>query len=275
MKKLGYSLLILVVYFWGYYNYLFVSKFEIYYLDVGQGDAIFLRIGKSKVLIDTGDKDSLINVMGAYFPPYLSSLDYVVITHLHIDHVGGLRKLVQLGLVDNLVKTEYNDNGDDYYYYDDVCSSVRCLSLEKQSITSIDIDNGHTLHLYNPKLSSNENNNSIICWLNTSVFTFLFMGDLEAEAEKDLIDVIENRIQNKVILKAGHHCSSTSSSSIFLDNMNVECAVCSVGKDNKYHHPSLLTIENLLEAGAIVYRTDIDGTIVITVYKNEINIKTY
>ena len=138
------------------------------------------------------------------------------------------------------------------------------------SVNYIDINNIR-LYFLNDKIYDNENDNSNIIYFSYYNYNFLFTGDISSNVEKYLVN---NYNLNKIdFLKVSHHGSDTSSSKYFIDKLNVVNSIISVGRNNIYNHPSILTLNNLENTN--IYRTDIEGSIKVSLNKNRYKIKTY
>ena len=126
------------------------------------------------------------------------------------------------------------------------------------------------LYFLNNKDYGNENDNSSVIYTELNKYKFLFMGDASVEAEKDLIE--KYNLQNVDVLKVGHHGSKTSSSEPFIDEINPKYSIISVGKNNRYGHPSDSVLDNL--ENSKIYRTDEDGSIMFKIKNNKLKIET-
>ena len=243
------------------YSYLIDSSTYIYYLDVGQGDSTLIRYRDEAILIDTGGKVSFEkekwkektkyyytdNNMKFFRSIGISNIDLLVLTHGDYDHIGEAAHLIDNFKVNNikLNKGPFND-------------------LEKEilkyNINQLDTYNGK-LQLYfldDGKIYDDENDNSTITLLVSNNKKYLFMGDASKKNELNLINKYD--LSNIEVLKLGHHGSNTSSDKAFIEKTNPKYSVISVGKNNKYGHPSRETLENIKKTK--VYRTDKDGSII-------------
>lgn len=234
------------------------STLKVHFIDVGQGDAILIDFGQKELLIDGGEENSgVVDYINSYVE---GPLEVIIATHPHADHIGGL-----IDVMENFEVKEIWLNGDDstsktYQQF------MEMVLLEGANIYTAKYGNTISLDSLNftvinplPKLFNDINNNSVVLRLEYGNISFLFTGDAENEAEASMI-ATGDTLQAK-ILKAGHHCSKTSSSKLFLMAVNPKEAICMVGQNNKYGHPHQETLNNLKETGANVYRTDINGTI--------------
>ncbi len=234
---------------------------RVHYIDVGQGDSELIELPNGEVmLIDAGE-----NNKGELVAEYIKSqgiekIDYLVGTHPHSDHIGGLDTVISEFEIGAL-------------YMPDVESTTKTFSdvldaAEEKGLTLYTAGAGVSL-IDTESLSvkfvapvgtsySSLNNYSAVVRVTYGNSSFLFTGDVESLAEDEITGDI-----SADILKVGHHGSNTSSSEEFLLRVNPKCAVISCGEGNEYGHPHEETLEKLESIGAEVYRTDIDGTIVI------------
>lgn len=203
------------------------------YIDVGQGDSEYLTFPNGKtLLIDTGNGQSRANENIA---ATVKRIDYLVITHDHLDHVGGM---------------EYLEN---HYRVPD---AITYSTVARGDYISID-DTNTTVAVLNPgkMLPDEENDRSVILEVTYNNVRFLFDGDASSAVEDSMLAGLTGRVD---VLKVAHHGSKYSSSTRFLKEIQPRAAIISVGK-NTYGHPSQDTLSRL--AGISTYRTDRDGTI--------------
>ena len=247
------------------------GKFIASFIDVGQGDSIFLEFPNGKnMLIDAGEKyesetvQSFINSKG-YF-----SLDYVVGTHPHTDHIGGLESIIrryEIGEI-YLPKVVHTSKT-----YENLLTTINELGYKVNSaISGMEIINekGLEVKILSPKNSnySELNNYSVVIKIVFGNTSFLFMGD----AEK----VVENEILSEVsadVVKVGHHGSDSSSSSDFVESVKAKYAVIMSGVDNQYDLPSDEVVSRWENSGAKVYNTSVNGNIVMVSDGNNISVE--
>lgn len=241
---------------------------KIYYIDVGQADSI-LVINKDKtMLIDAGNNDDGDLVVNFIKDKGVSKLDYVIGTHPHEDHIGGLDNVIKELDIGKLYMPKIQTNTKTF-------EDVLDAALEK----GVDIEGPNVGDKFNVSdancevMSSkidnkNLNLSSIVIRMEYGNQSYLFMGDAETENEN------ERTWPKTNVLKVGHHGSNTSSSKKFLEQVSPEIAVISVGKDNKYGHPKQVIIDRLNKMGIKIYRTDLNGTILIKSDGNENKIET-
>lgn len=236
------------------------SSFEVHFIDVGQADsALILSAGKS-MLIDGGNVGDS-NLVYSYLQKLgVSHLDYVVCTHAHEDHVGGLSGALSYATVGKVYSpvTEYSTRAFENF--------VKKVEARGKSLTvptpgeSFSLGDA-TVKILGPlKVYDETNDTSIVLRITYGELSFLFTGDMESSAEADLIDAgIDLR---STVLKVGHHGSSTSSSYRFLKEVAPRYGVISVGTDNDYGHPHEEVLSRYRDADVTIYRTDLQGDIV-------------
>jgi competence protein ComEC len=244
-------------------NYISSKNFiKVSYIDVNQGDSILVQVNHKNLLIDSGPIESVSKLMRYLRKQNIDKLDYVVATHPHEDHIGGMsavikkypirkfyapKKITQTKTFENMVNSLKSKNlkidvarpGINL----DLGKSVRCEILAP-------ISNNY----------ENLNNYSAVIKITYGNSKFLFMGDAEKLSENELL---ENGYDLSCdILKIGHHGSSSSSSKPFLDATNPKIAIISCGKNNDYGHPHHQTLNELKKRKIQIYRTDVDGSVV-------------
>ena len=238
------------------------GKFIASFIDVGQGDSIFLEFPNGKnMLIDAGEKyesetvQSFINSKG-YF-----SLDYVVGTHPHTDHIGGLESIIrryEIGEI-YLPKVVHTSKT-----YENLLTTINELGYKVNSaISGMEIINekGLEVKILSPKNSnySELNNYSVVIKIVFGNTSFLFMGDAETVVEDEILDEV-----NADVVKVGHHGSDTSSSEEFVKSVNAKYAVIMSGVDNQYDLPDKAIVDRWKSNGAEVYNTSENGNVIIT-----------
>ena len=283
-KKKYYILLIGLIIVHKCYIY-FDPTFKISFLDVGQGDSIFIKFpyNKGNILIDTGgiisykkekweERSNEYSIADSKIIPYLNSLgltklDYLIISHGDVDHMGEAINLVNGFRIDKVIFNlgEYN-----YLELEFIKELKRKNILYYKNIEKLNIDN-NMLYFLNNNLYDNENDNSNVIYLNFSNIKIIFMGDAGIKVEDDILDKYD--LKHIDILKVGHHGSRTSTSSNFIDNINPKYSIISVGKNNRYGHPNSEVLDILNNSS--IYRTDRDGSIVFKIKNSGLEIDTY
>lgn len=229
---------------------------EVHFIDVGQADAALVLCGGASMLIDGGNVADSSLIVSYLADQGVERLDYVVDTHAHEDHVGGLAgALAKYGAGHVYAPvTEYGSKafGDFLHYAGGVEVPVPgdSWTVGEAAVTVL-----------GPVEAYDETNDtSIVLRLDFGETSFLFTGDMEREAEADLLDSGADVAAD--VLKVGHHGSDTSTSYPFLRAVAPETAVISVGEGNSYGHPTEAVLSRLRDAETALYRTDMQGTVV-------------
>lgn len=247
---------------------------ELYVLDVGQGDALYFELPDGKrVLVDSGVKFGKYDIGSRVIVPFLrrrgvDELDYFVLTHLHGDHIGGAVSVLKSVKVRNFIYPEQTSTSRTWA---GTFAAVRALGVPARTLragTILDSGAWHRVYVLHPNgkyvgkgglsYKTRFNNGSIVLKLCVGGRSALLAGDIERAAEHDLAATY-GRFLSAEVLKAGHHGSSTSSSSEFLSSVRPKYAVISVGAGNRFGHPSGRVLERMRKAGISVIRTDSAG----------------
>ena len=230
---------------------------RIYYLNVGQADSTLVINNGETMLIDGGNEADSSLIIQYIKRLGISKIDYIIATHPDSDHIAGLDKIIlafDVGCVympiTNKSNKEMNElynaiedknvihpTESDYFYL----GNSKCTILNSGDTSKV-----------------SDNNSSIVLQLDYGETNCLFMGDAESEVE-------ENVTWNDIdILKVSHHGSKDATSLTFLEKVKPEYSIISVGKDNSNNHPSNETLSNLNAVNSKIYRTDENGTIILT-----------
>ena len=236
------------------------DKLKIYYIDVGQADSILIQNENEFMLIDAGNNND-----GPLLVKYFQSLNikdfkYVVGTHPHEDHIGGLDDII----------TNFNIGT---IYIPDAITTTKTFedllnSIEKKNMTftvpkidsTFNLGKANVKVIYTDTDTKDLNNTSIVLKMSFGSTTYLFTGDATSTTEKKIL----NKDISADVLKVGHHGSNYSSTDKFLNKVNPKYAIISVGKNNIYSHPATKTIDKLNKLNIKIYRTDELGTIILT-----------
>lgn len=239
------------------------STLKVHFLDVGQADSILIQTGEHFMLIDAGNNNDAEFVVKYLKGLGVTKLDYVVGTHPHEDHIGGLDIVIDTFEVGKVLMPKVTHTTKTF---EDVLLAIKNKGLKITAPTP-----GSTLEIGEAKaevLAPNStsyedlNNYSLVLRLIHGENAFLFTGDAEAVSEKEILQEEFTIVSD--VLKVGHHGSSTSTTTAFLEEVKPDYAIISVGKDNSYGHPHQETLDNLIKQGIKIYRTDKQGTITIT-----------
>lgn len=241
------------------------NKMLIHYIDVGQGDSVLIQVNNRNLLIDAGPKSDKKKLLDYLSKLNLEKLDYVIATHPHEDHIGNMADIIEgykvlafyAPKVQSTTKT-----------FEKMVEALKDKNLKinviKKGTDSIDLGQNTQVTVFSPTQASYENlnNYSPVIKIEYGSTSFLFTGDAEKDEETEILNNNENIHSD--VLKVGHHGSSTSTSENFLNKVDPSIGIISVGKDNSYNHPNKETIKLLNEHKVTTYRTDIDGTVVIS-----------
>jgi competence protein ComEC len=239
------------------------------FLDVGQGDAILIQTPNGQdILIDGGPDPQKINLeLSEKLPFWDRTIDLMVCTQPHADHVTGLVEVLQRYKVKQVLEPGVSYNSSIYQEWLRLIEEKQIKQDKAQVGQEIDLGSGIKMEVLNPPeslwdgTSDDVDNNGVVLRLSWGQVSFLFTADIRDEVEFELIGQRANL--KSTVLKVAHHGSETSTSPQFLAAVDPEVAVISVGEDNTFGHPSLEVVERLIDrlGEDNVYRTDEDGTI--------------
>lgn len=246
---------------------------KVHFIDVGQADAALLISGDSAMLIDGGNVGDSSRIYSYLDRLGISHLDYIVGTHAHEDHMGGLSGALQKASVGVIYAPRTENDAKFYQSFKSKVASAGKSITHPDSGTSFNLGSC-SVELYCPTYENEDdlNNTSIITKVVCGDTSFLFTGDAEYSEEHDILS--QGYDLSATVLKAGHHGSDTSSSYQFLREVMPEYVVISVGKGNQYGHPDEDALSRFRDAGAKVYRTDLQGDIIVESNGKDITVTT-
>jgi competence protein ComEC len=240
------------------------GKLSVYFLDVGQGDSTLVLFSNKSILIDAGEADMGDRVVSDLQALGVRRIDLLVATHPHSDHTGGMQKVLAAFPVGQVLDSGLPHTSSTYEHFLETIEQKNIPYRVAEQGQTIDIDPALTIFVLSPpkeRFGDDPNTNSIVLRISYGTVAFLMAGDMGGECENALVK--SGYPLDARILKVGHHGSYSSTSSLFLERVRPETAIIMVGKDNPYGHPHKETLDLLKRYGVAVYRTDLDGTIVI------------
>ncbi len=234
------------------------SNLRVYCLDVGQGDSILISNNGQNMLIDASTND-----MGSTVVDYLNKLgikklDYLVGTHPHEDHIGGLDNVIKNFDIGKIYMPKVATNTKTYEDVLDAISKKKLKVSTPKIGDKFNVGDANCEVMYVGTNEEELNETSIVIKMEFNGVSYLFTGDANYNVEnsRDWPDID--------ILKVGHHGSSSSTTAKFLNQTTPKIALISCGKDNSYGHPHDKAVKRLEKVGAKIYRTDESQTILIT-----------
>lgn len=283
-KKLLYLIILLIIsalfYLYdNYYNNESIDKrivtnaegdLVVQFIDVGEADCTLISNNGHNMLIDAGnnrDGKLLVN----YFKSIgINKFDYLITTHSHEDHIGGMDNIIKSFDIDKFYIPNVSV---DNTTYKEVIKSLNNKNINKETPSEdsiIELGNSKlkVLSIRDDKIELN--NDSIVLKLYYGNISLLFMGDAPSDIEHSIL----NKDLKSNVLRVGHHGSRYSSSAYFLYKVHPEYSIISVGNNNDYGHPHKVTLDKLNRINSKIYRTDLDGTIIMTSDGNNISFKT-
>ncbi|MFH1711787.1 MAG: MBL fold metallo-hydrolase [Patescibacteria group bacterium] len=236
------------------------EKLAVWIFDVGQGDAIFIDAPEAQILIDGGPSSDILEKLSQIMPFWDRSIDVVINTHPHADHVTGLNYVLERYEVGEVWVSGQE-------YGTDVFAEFNRLADERLVAAGEEIDLGQsaTLKIIWPEhhldgvYLDDTNDGSIVTLLEYGETSVLLTGDIGVAQERELLDDLDHID----VLKVGHQGSLTSSSNEFLRDITPDYAIICVG-ENDYGHPDPIVLDRFDREGASILRTDLDGDVRIT-----------
>ncbi len=252
------------------------GELAVHYLDVGQADSMLIELPNGEtMLIDAGNNADGPAVVAAIRALEHERIDYVIATHPHEDHIGGMDDVINAFSIGKFYLPQMADRdipttvtfeemleaaADRGVRFSTAKAGVELLALPNLTARLIAPVEGETDGL---------NNYSAVLRLQYGETSFLFTGDAETAAEAKMTDPVAADV-----LKVGHHGSDSSTSQAFVDRVSPSIAIVSVGKDNSYGHPAADVLARLEAAGAAIYRTDLCGTVTVRSDGSTVSVET-
>ena len=232
------------------------------YIDVGQGDSILIKVGDCDILIDAGTANYGSTVSNYLKAQEVDDIELMINTHPDADHCGGLTKVLNDFLVEEVWISKDTSKKTAAYKNFIAAISTEGLSAKQPNAGTVFTYEYLTLTVIYSQKGSDSNNSSIIVMLEYGSFKFLFTGDAGQEVESKLVN--SGADISCDVLKVGHHGSKYSSTSAFLNATGADYGVICVGAGNSYGHPTNEALNRLYNAGISVYRTDTNGDVVFS-----------
>lgn len=240
------------------------DELVIHFIDVGQADSMLLIVGDTTVMIDGGNTPTAQDLLKYLQRFGVEQIDLMVNTHPHGDHLGGLPTVLSAISTD---KIWCADSTYDTYLYKSFTQLVaqKNFNISHPEPGTVFAENGLTITVLGPLKAADTytdlNDTSLVLMVQYGQRRFLFTGDMEAFAEKQLVDA--GMSLKADVLKVGHHGSYSSTSQVFLDKVDPEYGVISCGRNNEYGHPHDAPMNRLNKAEVELYRTDLMGSVVL------------
>ncbi len=239
----------------------FEGGFELHFIDVGQAKSILVQHGELSMLVDAGNVADGKTVCDYLYNCGITSLDFVVCTHAHEDHAGGLADVMNAYTVNRAVfAPTLTADTVNYKNFRDACTAQKLTPIHPTLGSTVTFGECE-IEFFGPAIADTDdlNNSSIVMKITYEDTSFLLTGDAETASEYAMID--KGFDLEADVLDVGHHGSSTSTSYVFLRQVMPDYAVISCGTDNDYGHPHEEVTSRLSDAGVITWRTDKHGTV--------------
>lgn len=232
------------------------KDFLAHYIDVGQGDSILIQINNKNLLIDAGTRDSSAKITSYLLKQGVKKIDYVVATHPHEDHIGGMAEVINKFVIGDFYAPKITSNT---RAFENMVSALKGKGMKINAAkagVNLNLGEGVLCEVLAPVNGDYEdlNNYSAIIKISYGQNKFIFTGDAEKQSEKEMLQKDIDLTAD--VIKIGHHGSSSSSSKEFLDSVNPSIAVISCGTSNDYGHPHGSLLSELSGRKITVYRTD-------------------
>lgn len=244
---------------------------EVHYIDVGQGDSILIKFKDEAMLIDAGESVQSKKVVTFLREHNVKSLKYVVATHPHSDHIGGLSDIIYAFETENIILPKVTTTTKTF--------ENLLRSIKDNNVNVIEPVKGNKYNLGDATFTilapidkeyENLNNYSVVLRMLYKNSSFMFTGDIETLVEEQILDNFDGI--ETTVLKVSHHGSKTSSSEAFIEDVSPKICIIEVGKNNTYNHPNESVVSRLKKYANYIYRTDENSNISVYTDGNVINV---
>ncbi len=233
---------------------------KVHFLDVEQGLCIFVQMGDEVLIYDGGERDTSSKVVAYLEEEGVTEIDYMISSHYDSDHVSGLIGCLNAFDVKNVIGSDYEHESNLYLSFMEAVKDEG-LRMQYPEVGTEYAFGDATITILSPEeIQKDSNANSVAIKLSYDDMDFIFTGDADYGSEKDMVASGINL--DCEVLSAGHHGSSSSTSSLFLEKTNPYYVVISCGKDNSYGHPHVEVVEMLEAMEVQLFRNDVQGTVV-------------
>ena len=237
------------------------APFEMHTLDVGQGQGVLFECNGHYMMIDGGGRGSSSYVVSYLKQQGIQALDCIAVSHYEEDHMSGIIGVLSAFMCDRLLLPSYKGSGALYNSLAEVAMSNGCEIIHPEAGYEYALGEANVRVIGPQRTDYPSDNDLSLCFrISYGDKSFLICGDAQQTSEADMVDSGEDLSADVYVVN--HHGSNTSSTDGFLDAVSPTYAVISCGKDNRYGHPSMETMQRLLNHGVSMFRTDLQGTIV-------------
>ena len=240
------------------------GNLDVYFIDVGQGDAILIDYGENEMLIDGGSDGSCVSFIREYVD---GNLEVVVATHPHSDHIGGLDDVLRSFTVLEVVTNGATATSNAYANFAAAVAAEPLVPTVVRRNSRISLGDLELKVLHPYELVGDANDDSIVLQLTCMNVSFLFAGDITCDVEEELLR--EACLSDIDVLKVAHHGSAFGTCMEFLAATKPEIAIYSAAVGNRYGHPAESTLMRLENSGALILGTDKQGHIAISTNGNK------
>jgi len=243
------------------------SGVYVHFIDVEQGSATLVTYGEKGILIDTGEGEYSGRLIDYIDSCGVTSLDYVIASHPHSDHIGGMADIIKKYPIGTFIMPELSEiNTPTTRVYEKMLTALseRDVNVALSETGDVyNVEEGVSFQIFGPcEQVSDLNDMSVIVKLTVNGTDFMVLGDAEKQELSSVYQTYPNLDYKCDVIALGHHGSSTSIHKNFLSAVDAEAAVISCGRDNEYGHPHKEALEYVNKEKMTLYRTDLDGHIV-------------